>query len=167
MLSSIFYSSCPCVASASVTLLRPFRARRGGFDPKLRGAPLLRAVALALRWVSTPSRDRSVAVYCHACLLDDKERPTLLKYSVSLAFAKDFLRFLIPSSDQRWQIGNETRFRILYTGCLASKNWSELNHFPTIGLFGCPWNWIDHFNLIPIPANVTSSQFRPSTVRKG
>jgi hypothetical protein len=55
---------------------------------------------------------------------------------------------------------------ILLTGCLAPKNWSELNHFPTIGLFGCPWNWIDHFNLIPIPANVTSSQFRPSTVRK-
>jgi hypothetical protein len=28
----------------------------------------------------------------------------------------------------------------ILTGCLAPKNWSELNHFPTIDLFGCPWN---------------------------
>jgi hypothetical protein len=26
------------------------------------------------------------------------------------------------------------------TGYLANKNWRELNHFPRIGLFGCPWN---------------------------
>jgi hypothetical protein len=28
----------------------------------------------------------------------------------------------------------------LLIGCLANKNWRELNHFPRIGLFGCPWN---------------------------